>query len=182
MAWIQHMITSMNDNGRMAVVLPKGVLYRKGIEGKIRKNLLEQDLIESVIGLGPNIFYGTQLAPCLLILRRNKEKSKKNKILIIDASDQIIIGKSQNYLEKSHIEKIFNIYSNFNDLTDFSRIVTLNNIKNNDYNLNISLYIERLIQENLKSHEIAFNDFEKAWESSEDIEENFKQLLKNYIQ
>ena len=77
MAWIQHMIKSMNNCGRMAVVLPSGVLFRKGVERQIRKSLIDQDLLETVINLGPNIFYGTPLAPSILILRRKKIKEKK---------------------------------------------------------------------------------------------------------
>ena len=99
MAWVQHMISSMKDNGRMTVVLPHGALFRKGAEGKIRKALLEQDLLEAVIGLGSNIFYGTQLAACVMVFKHNKPAAKKNKVLFIDASDQVRVGRAQNYLE-----------------------------------------------------------------------------------
>src|SRR5690606_11443695 len=97
MAWVQHMIKSMNKMGRMTVVLPHGALFRKGTEGKIRKELLEQDMLEAVIGLGPNIFYGTQLAACVMVFKQKKEKAKKDKVLFIDASDQVRVGRAQNY-------------------------------------------------------------------------------------
>ena len=73
MAWVQHMVKSMNSTGRMTVVLPHGALFRKGAEGKIRQALIKQDLLEAVIGLGPNIFYGTQLAACVMVFQQNKE-------------------------------------------------------------------------------------------------------------
>ncbi|RMF24083.1 MAG: SAM-dependent DNA methyltransferase, partial [Deltaproteobacteria bacterium] len=86
-AWVQHMIASMAEGtGRMAVVLPQGALFRKGAEGRIRKAILEHDLIEAVIGLAPNIFYGTGLAPAILTLRRKKLPERKGKVIVIDAS------------------------------------------------------------------------------------------------
>ena len=77
MAWVQHMIESMNSTGRMTVVLPHGALFRKGTEGRIREALLKLDILEAVIGLGSNIFYGTQLAACVMVFKQNKEAAKK---------------------------------------------------------------------------------------------------------
>lgn len=76
---MQHMVKSMNSTGRMTVVLPHGALCRKGAEGRIRQALLEQDMLEAVIGLGPNVFYGTQLAACVMVFCQNKPKKKKEK-------------------------------------------------------------------------------------------------------
>ena len=85
----------MNSTGRMTVVLPHGALFRKGAEGRIREELLKQDLLEAVIGLGPNIFYGTQLAACVMVFKQNKEAHKKGKVLFIDGSDQIRVGRAK---------------------------------------------------------------------------------------
>ena len=131
MAWVQHMIKSMSRKGRMAVVLPRGILFRKNNEETIRKAIVEKDLIDSIIGIGPNIFYGTQLSPCILILRIAKEKDKKNNILFIDASKLIREGRAQNFLDETHIQKIFEIYYNYKNLENFSQIVSLNKIKEN---------------------------------------------------
>src|SRR5690606_17622059 len=110
--WIQHMITSMDPIfGRMAVVLPHGVLFRKGIEGKIREKLVKEDLLEVVIGLGPNIFYGTSLAASILVFRSQKSKEKQGKVLFIDASDLYKEGRAQNFLEDEHISMIFKTYT-----------------------------------------------------------------------
>ena len=96
MTWVQHMIRSMKpDTGRMAVVLPHGALFRKAAEGRIREALLKKELLEAVIGLGPNIFFGAQLAACIMIFRSKKPKARKNKVIFIDASDQIRVGWAQ---------------------------------------------------------------------------------------
>jgi type I restriction enzyme M protein len=180
MAWIQHMIKSMNKDGRMTVVLPSGVLFRKGSEGKIRKFLLEQDLIESIIGLGPNIFYGTQLSPCILILKNKKNKYKKNKVLFIDASNQIRVGRAQNYLESEHIKKIFELYSAYKDIKNYSRIASMEDIKANQYSLNIPLYVEKIIEDNLPSADVSFSNLKIIWNEKLKSEKKFLNLLNEF--
>ena len=180
MAWVQHMIKSMNNNGRMAVVLPHGVLFRKGAEGKIRKLLLEQDLLETVIGIGSNIFYGTQLAPCILIFKENKDQHKKSKIFFIDASDQMRVGRAQNHLKPEHIEQIFKWYCDYEDVENFTKVVSINEIKENDYDLDISLYIKKNIEDNLPLLEEALSDLKIAWNDSLEAEQKFKEILKEF--
>lgn len=180
MAWVQHMIKSMKNNGRMAVVLPNGVLFRKGSEEKIRKFILDQDLLEVIIGLGPNIFYGTQLSPCILILKNKKEDNRKNKVLIIDAYDQIRVGRAQNYLEQDNIKKIFEIYSAYKDLENFAKISSIKDIKANKYNLNVSLYVEKIIDDKLPSEDNALLDLKKIWKENQIQEKKFKELLKEF--
>lgn len=181
MAWVQHMISSLNDKGRMTVVLPHGVLFRKASEQKIRQALLEIDLLEAVIGLGPNIFYGTQLAACILVFKKQKDKNKKNKILFIDASDQIRVGRAQNFLEKENVQQIYEWYSSFEDVDNFVKAVDMKQIIDNDYNLNIPLYIEKIIEDNLPSVEEAMIQLKEAWKESQKAEEKFKKILKQYI-
>lgn len=181
MAWVQHMIKSMNSTGRMTVVLPHGALFRKNAEGKIRKALIEQDLLEAVIGLGANIFYGTQLAACVLIFRQNKEASKKKKVLFIDGSDQVRVGRAQNYLEESHVQQLFDWYSVFENVENYVKVVSFDEIAENDYNLNIPLYVEKIIEDNLPSVEVALSDLKSAWEESQKAEEKFKQILSSFL-
>jgi len=181
MAWVQHMISSLNNEGRMTVVLPHGVLFRKASEQRIRQALLEMDLLEAVIGLGPNIFYGTQLAACILVFKKQKDKIKKNKILFVDASDQIRIGRAQNYLEKENVQQIYNWYLSFEDVENYVKVVDMKQIIENDYNLNIPLYIEKTIEDNLLSVEDAMIQLKEAWSESQKAEEKFKKLLTNYI-
>src|SRR5690554_321013 len=182
MAWVQHMIKSMNSTGRMTVVLPHGALFRKGAEGRIREALLKQDLLEAVIGLGPNIFYGTQLAACVLVFKQNKETQKKNKVLFIDGSNQVRVGRAQNYLEPEHVQQLFNWYKDYKDVENYVKVASLADLKENDYNLNIPLYVEKIIEDNLPSVEEALTDLKEAWEASQEAEKNFKEILKKFIQ
>lgn len=181
MAWVQHMIKSMNSTGRMTVVLPHGALFRKGAEGKIREKLLKDDLLEAVIGLGPNIFYGTQLAACVMVFKQNKEVSKKDKVLFIDGSDQVRVGRAQNYLETEHINQLFEWYNGYNDVENFVKLASIKDIKENDFNLNIPLYVEKIIEDNLPNVDVALADLKTAWLESQKAEEKFKMILKDFI-
>lgn len=142
-AWVQHMIRSMAPvKGRMAVVLPHGALFRMGKEGEIRKKILGMDLLEAVIGLGPNLFYGTGLAACILVFRQRKKRDRKNEVLIVDASKEFKSGRAQNELLPEHVERIEQWYREFKDVEGVARVVTLDQIAANDHNLNIPRYVE----------------------------------------
>ena len=181
MAWVQHMIKSMNSNGRMTVVLPHGALFRKGAEGKIRKELLEQDILEAVIGLGPNIFYGTQLAACVMVFKQKKAADKKNKVLFIDASDQVRVGRAQNYLEPNNVNQIFDWFKAYENVENYVKVASKADLEENDYNLNIPLYVEKIIEDNLPSVEEALSELKGAWSDSLKAEQNFKIILKEFI-
>ena len=141
-AWIQHMISSMAPmSGRIAVVLPQGALSRAA-ESQIRQEVIEHDLIEAVIGFGPNLFYGTGLAACALILRSNKNVNRKGKILFINGQDCFKKGRNQNTFEVEHSEAILAAYEAYEDLEHFSRVVTTHDLMGNDFNLSISLYVD----------------------------------------
>lgn len=181
MAWVQHMIKSMNSTGAMTVVLPHGALFRKGAEGKIREELLKQDLLEAVIGLGPNIFYGTQLAACVLVFKQNKEANKKGKVLFIDGSEQVRVGRAQNFLEPVHVQQIYAWYTDFKPVENYVSIASFANLKENDFNLNIPLYVEKIIEDNLPTVEVALADLKTAWNESLEAEEKFRTILKDFI-
>ncbi|MBH0058089.1 N-6 DNA methylase [Pseudoalteromonas sp. SWXJZ94C] len=181
MAWVQHMVKSMNSTGRMTVVLPHGALFRKAAEGQIRKQLLEQDMLEAVIGLGPNVFYGTQLAACVMVFKQNKPADKKGKVLFIDASDQIRAGRAQNFLEPNHVQQIYDWYHNYQDVENYVKVASNADLEENDYNLNIPLYVEKIIEDNLPSVEEAMADLKQAWQASLVAEEKFKQVLKGFL-
>ena len=170
MAWVQHMIKSMNSTGRMTVVLPHGTLFRKGAEGKIRKELLEQDMLEAVIGLGPNIFYGTQLAACVMVFKQNKDEEKKGRVLFIDASDQVRVGRAQNYLEPEHVNQIFEWFNSFKDVENYVKVASKLDLEENDYNLNIPLYVEKIIEDNLEAQ--AERDSVRAVEEGEEPDQS----------
>jgi len=182
MAWVQHMIKSMNSTGRMTVVLPHGALFRKGAEGRIREALLKQDLLEAVIGLGPNIFYGTQLAACVMVFRQIKSAGKKGKVIFIDGSEQVRVGRVQNFLEAENVKQLFDWYTTFEDVENYVKVSTLEEIAENDYNLNIPLYVEKVIEDNLPSVEEALADLKTAWNDNLQAEEKFKTILKTFLQ
>jgi type I restriction enzyme M protein len=143
-AWVQHMITSMAPKtGRLAVVLPHGAIFRMAAEGKIRSKVLDMDLIETVIGLGPNLFYGTGLAACIVIARRTKPKERKDKVLLIDGAEMFRRGRNQNTLEPEHVDELLKIYSEFADVEGKARVVTLDEIRAQGGNLNLAGYITK---------------------------------------
>ena len=181
MAWVQHMIASMNSKGRMAVVLPHGVLFRKGAEGKIREAILKEDLLEAVIGLGPNLFYGTQLAASIMVFKQSKKGAKVGNVIFIDASDQIRVGRAQNHLEYENISQIIDWLKAYKDVENYVKIASLEEIEENDYNLNIPLYVEKIIEDNLPSFDEALTDLKSAWNESLKAEENFKRILNEFL-
>lgn len=142
-AWVQHMLTSATPGkGRVAVVLPQGALFRQGAEGRIREHLLTVDHIEAVIGLAPNLFYGTGLAASILVLRLNKPTAHGKKVLFVNAEHLFKRGRNQNTLEPEHADAILKAYRAFADSPGLSHVATLDEIKANGYNLNIPLYVE----------------------------------------
>ncbi|WP_346884891.1 type I restriction-modification system subunit M [Clostridium sp. UBA4395] len=144
LAFVEHMIASLNSKGRMGTVVPHGVLFRGGAEGKIRKGLLDKntDLIEAIIGLPQNIFYGTGIPAALLIINKDKAENRKGKILFIDASSGFIKDGNKNKLRDEDIEKIIETFDNFEAVEKYAEVVLLKTIEENDYNLNISRYVD----------------------------------------
>lgn len=146
-AFIQHMIASLKANGIAGVVMPHGVLFRGGAEGKIRQGLVESDLFEAVIGLPSNLFYGTGIPASVLIFNRNKDENRKGNVLFIAAEDDVKEGKNQNTLRAEDITKIVETFTKYEDVEKYARVVSLEEIKNNDFSLNITRYIDKSEQE-----------------------------------
>lgn len=177
-AWVQHMVKSMaSKKGRMAVVLPHGALFRMGKEGEIRKKLLGMDLIEAVIGLGPNLFYGTGLAACILVLRQRKQVSLKNKVIIIDASKEFKTGRAQNELLPEHVETITGWYQQAADVASRVRVVSLDEIAENDFNLNIPRYVEPEMEGEILSVDEAMAQLKEAADAAFEAEDRLVELL-----
>jgi len=177
-AWVQHMVKSMAEGkGRMAVVLPQGALFRGGVEGQIRKYLLEHDLVEDVIGLAPNLFYGTGLAACILVLRKRKLPERTGKVLIVDASGQYRQGRAQNFLELEHAADILQWVQTFGDVPDRTRVVSLREIGEEDWTLNISRYVLPPIGEDIPPLDVAIADFKTALEKARQSEGRLRSIL-----
>jgi type I restriction enzyme M protein len=146
-AWVQHMLASMNpEKGRVGVVMPHGVLFRGGAEGKIRKYLVEQGQLEAVIGLAPNLFYSTSIPACLLIFRADKPVVRRQHVLFIDASERFTKGRNQNQMDDTDIQAILDAYRTGEDPDGEGgvhvRLVPDSEIAENGYDLNIGRYIK----------------------------------------
>lgn len=163
--------------GRMAVVLPHGVLFRMSKEGKIRRKLLEMDLLEAVIGLGQNVFYGTGLAPCVLVFRDRKPREHRQKVLFIDASKEFKTGRAQNKLLPEHVDNIHRWYQDYQDVEGVCRVVTLDEIRENDFNLNIPRYVEPVIEEESMTIDQAIVNLKESLEAAYAAEDRLKELL-----
>jgi type I restriction enzyme M protein len=149
----QHMLAVCKPGGMVATVMPHGVLFRGGAEKEIRKKFLEQDLIEAVIGLPQNLFYGAGIPACILIMRPNLTGQSPNpnkpidgqgKVLFINADAEFHAGRAQNYLRPEHVEKIVSTFDRYQDISGYARVVPLNEIASeaNDFNLNIRRYVD----------------------------------------
>ena len=151
LAFIQHMIASLNAEGKMGVVVPHGVLFRGASEKAIRKGILEDDLLEAVIGLPPALFYGTGIPAALLIINKEKPTDRKGKVLFINGELEYQEGKNQNKLRDKDIQKIIDVYDAYQDVTiparkpykkGYAKVVSMEEIQENDYNLNIRRYAD----------------------------------------
>ena len=128
--------------GMVGVVMPHGVLFRGAAEGEIRKGMLQEDLVEAVVGLPTNLFYGTGIPAAILVLNRGKKPDRKRKVLFVEASREFREGTAQNYLRQEDVAKIAATVHAFKDVTKYARVVGLGEIEQNDFNLNISRYVE----------------------------------------
>ena len=176
-AFVLHIIKSMNVNGRAGVILPHGVLFRGGAEGRIREQIIKNDLIEAIIGFPPKLFYGVGIPVAVWILNKNKSENKKNKILFIDGEHDFLEGKNQNYLRKQDIDKIIKTYDHYQDVEKYARVVDITEIKDNDYNLNVRRYIE-------SSEEQEQIDVKQVWKDLQILEKEKEEINKkvtNYI-
>ena len=183
-AWVQHMFASLNDQGRMAVVLPHGVLFRGGAEGKIRTKLLQESRIEAIIGVAPNLFYGTGIPACILVLRKQRPADHQEHVLVINAEEIFTKGRAQNTLSNAQADQIFDIYSNQEvsgpagqPVEGEARWVPLSEIAENDFNLNIARYVQKPLEEESISVEEALKDFQEKLTALEKAEQELEELL-----
>lgn len=150
-AFLLHMIASMSGNGRVAAVAPHGVLFRGAAEGRIRKSILEKNLIDAVIGLPENLFYGTSIPACIIVFRKGRTSSD---ILFVDASKEFKKDKAKNTLLQEHVDKIVATYKAYRngenaEIEKYSHVATFDEIKENEYNLNIPRYVDTFEEEEI---------------------------------
>lgn len=177
-AFVQHMIATLNRQGRLGVVLPHGVLFRGGAEGRIRKGILEEDLLEAVIGLPPNLFFGTSIPACLFIINKNKPKERKGKVFFLYGANDFLEGKNQNKLREEDIEKIVNAYKEYRMVDKYCRPISLDEIRANDYNLNITRYIDVTEEEEPVNVQKVLNELKTLKDERTAIEKKMNKFLK----
>lgn len=176
-AFVLHMVKSMNENGRAGIVLPHGVLFRGGAEGRIREQLIKNDLIEAIIALPAKLFYGTGIPAAIVIFNQNKPENHKNKILVIDAEQDFEEGKNQNRLRKKDIDKIVSAFEAYRDIEKYARVVNIKEFEDNEFNLNVRRYVE-----NGEDEEIV--DVKTVWNAVKEIEkerEVIDKKVENYL-
>ncbi|HGW2945516.1 TPA: N-6 DNA methylase [Citrobacter freundii] len=183
-AWVQHMFASLNDHGRMAVVLPHGVLFRGGAEGLIREHLLKENRIVAVVGVASNLFYGTGIPACILVLRKQRPDAHKDHVLIINAEEIFTKGRAQNSLSETQADDIYDIYRKMrtkgpeaNDIDGVARWVPHSEIEENDFNLNIARYVQKPLKEETITVEEALKDFQQKLAALEKAENELGALL-----
>lgn len=167
-AFFQHILCSMKpDTGRCGILYPNGILERDQ-ENAMRSKIVEDDLIECIVRLGENLFYNSAMESCLVFCKSKKEAKKKNKVLFIDAVNEIVTTKGQSLLTDKHIERIYQAYQKFQDIEGFARVVDIEEIRKNDYNLNIRLYVKNNPYVNVELLETPLKEYVKEWKTSRD--------------
>ena len=176
-AWIQHMIASMAPgNGRMAVVMPQGVLFRGNEEGRIREKLVKSDMVEAVVTLGDKLFYGTGLSPCFLIIRKMKSAAHSARVLMIDGTKILTPKRAQNILEQKDIDRLYELYKNYENVEDFSQVVTLEEIAEKGYDLSPNKYVQ-YHREAIKPYAEVLAEFKAAYEEVKLRETEFRKII-----
>jgi type I restriction enzyme M protein len=174
-AFQQHIQTSLDPlNGRSISLWPHGILFRDS-EADMRRKMIESDVVECVIGLGPNLFYNSPMEACLLITKNNKEKKKKGKILFINAVHEVRQDKSVAFLDDVHIQSIFTAYKKFNDVKELARVVGIKEVMENNGKLAINLYVRKETKNNESMND--FSEVLEQWERSSEQLKNSMEVL-----
>lgn len=176
-AWLQHMIKSMKPTeGKLAVVLPQGVLFHGGKEGDIREQLIKSDLIEAVVALAGGVFYGTGVSACIIFLNNHKKPEHKGKVCLIDATNIYTPKRAQNEMSEKDIEEVFKLYQDYKDVVEKCKIVTIDELDEAGNTLAVNTYIEKKKQEIIPPEVVRAQYFE-ALENAKKAEAKMKALL-----
>jgi type I restriction enzyme M protein len=177
-AWVMHMVTSMHpERGRVAVVLPHGALFRGGQEAAIRQKLLSEGLLDAVIGLGPNLFYGTGIPAAILVFRAGRADEERQQVLFVDASSFYTKGRAQNTLSVEQADQIYDLYRTRTDVPGQVRLVPMDEITANEGNLNIARYVQRQQEEDNISVPDALATLQEKLATQEQKEGRVAELL-----
>ena len=176
-AFQQHIMKSLNsESGRSVVLWPHGVLFRDS-ESDIRKKMIEKDYVDAVIGLGKNLFYNSSMESCLLVCRMIKPKERRGKIIFIDAKEELRIERTNAWMEPKHIKKISDAYWNYKDYEGFAKVISNNEVLENNGNLSFQLYVKQAARKNEdKTEELITGIKYKQEQINASIDDLFAQL------
>ncbi len=167
-AFLQHILKSLKeDTGRCAILFPHGVLFRNE-ESSMREKLVRSDMLECVIGLGPNLFYNSPMEACIIICRKNKPANRRGQVLFINAVDEVERKNAQSYLEDKHIEKIASAYNKYETDNDFARVVSIRDIEDNNFSLSIPLYVKKTMP-GAETDERSLQERYESWRTHSEI-------------
>ena len=176
-AWIQHMLASAEENGKVAVVVDTGAVSRGGREKLIRQRIVEDDLVESVILLPERLFYNTGAPAVVIVFNKQKPEDKKGKILLINASKEFVPGKKQNTLSTENIRKIVDAYRSFKDVEKLARVITIDEVREADYNLSPSRFVSVAEEESYRDISEIWAELEKLEEERKNVEEKIRKIF-----
>lgn len=176
-AWIQHIVKSMKDKGRAAVIMPQGVLFHGGKEGSIREQLVRSHKLEAVINLPSGVFYSTGVSACVLFINNHKSSERDGKVILIDAGTIVHARRAQKYMDDGDIETVYNLFANFSDLIDFAKVVTEEEIAEKGFTLAVNTYIEKTPPKPIDPKEVKKN-YLNAYNDVIECENKFRTLLK----
>src|SRR3989344_5708368 len=177
-AFILHIVKSLNTNGRAGVIAPRGVLFRGGSEGKIREQIIKNDLIDTIISMPAKLFYTVGIPVCIIIFSKNKPEHKKNKILFINAENEYKENKKQNILLKQNIEKIVKTHDDYKDVDKFARVIDIKEIEENEYNLNVRRYIDNAEEEEKIDVTAVWQEIKKLEKEREEVDKKVEGYIK----
>lgn len=181
--WVQHMYASLEDTGKLVVIIDTGAVSRgsgsqeRDREKEIRKKFVERDLIEAVILTPENLFYNTTAAGVILVINNNKPEERKGKILLINASNEFVKGTPKNIISKDSIEKITRVYENFEEIEKFSKIITIEEARKNDYNLSPSRYVSVFEEEQYRNVDEILEDLRVLSREEKEIDAELNEIL-----
>lgn len=179
-AFLQHILMSLKkDTGRCAILFPHGVLFRNE-ESKMREKLVRSDMLECVIGLGPNLFYNSPMEACIIICRTNKRPERRGQVLFINAIKEVERKNAQSYLEDSHIQKIASTYDNYETVLDFTKVVTIEDIENNNFSLSIPLYVKHSPQDG-KDDQYSLQERYDDWRAASEMMKLSYEKLNSFL-
>ncbi|MCV0392107.1 MAG: type I restriction-modification system subunit M [Nitrosopumilus sp.] len=177
-AFIQHMYAQLNDKGQAAIICSQGVLFRGSVEQKIREGLIAEDAIEAIIAIPEKLFFGTGIPACVLVLNKNKPKARKDKIIFIYGAKDYKEGKNRNTLREEDIKKIVKAFDDFKDIDRYCHVADLEELKENEYNLNVPRYVDISEPEEEIDIQATIDELKKLDKERDELELKVKQDLK----